>query len=237
MKPNQTLTAAIFGISIVTTAPGASTYTDSVGELAVPGNPFPHIDISSVTVSNTPTQLSFEINLNGDPVATDWGKYLVGISTAPGGDTGSNGWTRPISMSDGMEFFIGSWVDGGNGAELHNYSGSWALNSTTYGANSANLAIAKNTSSVTLTLDLAALGLGINDTLTFDVYTSGGGGADGATDALSTPTASIANWADSYNTNASGGGSNSALSYTVVPEPSIALLGGLGLLGLLRRRR
>lgn len=33
------------------------------------------------------------------------------------------------------------------------------------------------------------------------------------------------------------GGNNFRASFTVVPEPAIALLGGLGLLGLLRRRR
>jgi hypothetical protein len=33
------------------------------------------------------------------------------------------------------------------------------------------------------------------------------------------------------------GGSNFNATFTVVPEPSIALLGGLGVLGLLRRRR
>lgn len=33
------------------------------------------------------------------------------------------------------------------------------------------------------------------------------------------------------------GGSNFNATFTVIPEPSVALLGGLGLLGLLRRRR
>lgn len=233
----MTIKKAIFPLGLLAsvTAAQAATMIDTVGDVAV--GVFPHLDISSVEVSNTATILSFKINLDGDPVTTDWGKYLVGISTVVGGDTASNGWNRPISMSDGMEHWIGSWVDGGNGAELYDYTGAWVLNSATYAANPANIAISKDAGSVSLSLDLAALGLSVNDTILFDVYTTGGGGSDGAVDSLAAAGASIANWGDSFNTDPNSGGTNPALSYTVIPETSAALLGTIGLFGLLRRRR
>ena len=211
-------TAALCGGAVA-----ATTFPDATGDVAV--GSFPHIDISSVQVSNTATSLTFQIFLAGNPVATDWGKYMIGISTGPGGDTSGNGWTRPISMQDGMQFWIGSWVDSGNGAQLWQHNGSWTLTGNSVG-------ISKDTNSVTLSLDFANLGLSLNDTFTFDVYSSGGGGGDGAVDALSVTSASINNWGDSYQTTTSN-----ALSYTLIPEPSAALLGGIGLLALLRRRR
>jgi hypothetical protein len=206
------------------------TYNDSTNDLGV--GSFPHIDITSVEVSNTMTTLTFKINLNGDPVATDWGKYMVGIDKSAGGDTASNGWVRPISMQGGMEHWIGSWVNFGNGAQLWDYTGSWSQDSATGGVNPANIGISKDTSSVTITLDFASLGLGMGNSFSFDVYTSGGGGTDGAVDALSAASPSITNWGDSFQTS-----TGNAKNYTLVPEPAAALLGSIAALALLRRRR
>jgi hypothetical protein len=209
---------------------GAS-FFDTVGDVAV--GSFPHLDVSSVQVSNTSTDLVFKLNLNGDPVATDWGKYMVGIDSTAGGDTAGNGWGRPISMSSGMDFWLGSWVDGGNGMELRNWDGAaWQLQAASYNANLPTPT--KDTSSVTLTVPLAYLGLSAGSTFTFDVYSSGGGGGDSAVDAAGNLAVSIANWGDAYNS-----GTN-VLSYTVVPEPaSVTLLGlaGLAVLGIVRRRK
>jgi hypothetical protein len=232
MKPKNPLWIICTLVASVSALPAATTFSDATGEVAVPGNPFPHLDISSVNVSNDSTTLSFKINLSGDPVTTDWGKYMIGISTAAGGDTAGNGWGRPISMQDGMEHWIGSWVDGGNGAQLWDYTGSWSQDSGTPPPNPANLSISKDSSSVTISLDFASLGLSINDSFTFDVYSSGGGGGDGAVDALSAPTSSISNWGDSYQTP-----SLNVPTYTLVPEPTSAALGLLGSLLLLRRRK
>lgn len=228
---NPLLIVVVLGSSAALLS-AATTFSDSTGDVAVPGNPYPHLDITSVDVTNDNTSLTFKINLNGDPVSTDWGKYMIGISTAVGGDTAGNGWGRPISMQDGMEHWIGSWVDGGNGAQLWDYTGSWSQDSATPPPNPANLSISKDSTSVTISLDFASIGLSLNDSFSFDVYSSGGGGSDGAVDALSAPTPSISNWGDSYQTP-----SLNVPTYTLIPEPTSAALGLIGSLLLLRRRR
>ncbi len=199
----------------------AALYTDATGDEAFPN---PHLDITSVEVLNDATDIMFTVNLNGDPIATDWGKYLIGIDGVAGGDTAGNGWGRPISMSSGMDYFIGSWVDWDDGAELYSWDGAvWNLDDAAYAAPGIDLQLpAKTTSSVTLTTTLASLGLGTGDVFVFDVWSSGGGGTDSAIDALSDPATTVLDWGESYN-------STSTLSYTVVvPEPitlSLLLVG------------
>lgn len=212
----------------------AITINDATGEVVVPGSPFPHLDISSVQVTNTATDLVFKINLVGDPVATDWGKYMVGIDSVAGGDTAGNGWGRPISMSTGMDYWVGSWVDSGNGMEVRNWDGAaWQLYAATYNPVPPLAVPTKDSSSVTLTVPLSYLGLNVGDIFFFDVYSSGGGGGDSATDALGNPNPSINDWGGPYDT---GSMFN---TYLVVPEPaSLALvsLAGLAVLGVARRR-
>lgn len=206
----------------------SATYLDSTGETIGPGI----LDISSVEVNNTATALSFKINLMGSPVATDWGKYLIGIDSTAGGDLAGNGWGKPIGMSSGMDYFVGSWVDGSNGAEIRNWTGAWNLQSATYSPNPDALAISKDASSVTLTFNFAGLGLAPGSTFAFDVYASGGGG-DGAIDAVANPAQTIPGpaWTAYYNSGAN------VLSYTIpaVPEPTLGALLGLG--GLLAVHR
>src|SRR6266513_2629556 len=90
----------------------AATYTDTVGDATVGGALGPPgsqiLDITSVEVNNTATDLIFKINLNGDPTAggQDWGKYTIGIDSTAGGDTTGDGWARPISMSSGMDYWV-----------------------------------------------------------------------------------------------------------------------------------
>src|SRR5436190_14283758 len=205
----------------------ADIYGDATGEnFTTAGGGI--LDISSVEVTRTATDFIFKINLTGDPVATDWGEYMVGLDTTAGGGPSGNGWGRPISMSSGMDYWIGGWADGGNGAELRTWNGSsWVLQSATYLPNPDLLSVSKDTSSVTLTLNYAGMGLTPTSVFNFDVYTSGGGGTDGAVDALANPGQSIADWSNAY---------DSALKDTFpVPEPSAAALLGLGGLAIVQR--
>lgn len=223
---------AALGFSPVANAALTEVYTDPVGDVfTTAGGGI--LDITSVEVTQNATDLIFKINLAGDPVATDWGKYMVGIDSKPGGDSAGNGWGRPISMP-GMDFWLGSWVDSGNGAELRTWDGSaWQLQSATYGPNPDNLAIFKDNSSVTLSVNLSGLGMVLGDSFIFDVYTSGGQPWDSAIDALSNPNQTIGDWDESYN-------SGSFVSFYPIPEPStlgLAVLGGLAALGLAMRRR
>ena len=211
----------------------ATIYTDATGENFT-GAGGGILDISSVEVTAGPSDLIFKINLTGDPTATDWGKYMVGIDSVAGGDTTGDGWVRPISMSSGMDYWIGSWADGGNGAEVWKYTGSWGLQNATY-ATPGGLAFAKDTSSVTVSYPYASLGLAPGSTIAFDVFTSGGGGTDSAVDALANPAQSISDWPNPYNS-----ASNVDLFTIPVPEPSTCVLvafGGLLVAGRTFRRR
>jgi hypothetical protein len=212
------LTCLLAGFSLPL---AAATYNDATGDGALVGTGGGILDISSVEVNNTLTDLIFKINLAGNPVATDWGKYMIGLDTTAGGDSAGNGWGRPISMS-GMDYWIGGWADFGNGAELRQYTGTWGGPSP--------LTFSKDTSSVTIQLTLAALGLAPGSSFNFDVYTSGGGGTDGAIDALSNPSQTIGGWSDAYNSTLV-----STYTVSVIPEPTTLALFGLG--GLLVWRR
>jgi PEP-CTERM motif len=210
----------------------AVTYNDATGDTFT-GAGGGILDISSVEVNNTATDLIFKINLAGNPVATDWGKYMIGFDSTLGGDSAGNGWARPISMP-GMDYWVGSWVDSGNGAEVYKHTGSWGIQSATYGGNPDMIGVTKDASSLTIQFKYAGLGIAPGTPFLFDIYTSGGGGADGAVDALGNPGVTIGDWGNPYN---SGGLVN---SYTIpVPEPTALALLGIGaslIIGRIRRR-
>ncbi len=221
----------ILAIGALATTANAVTYNDTVGDI-LPTNAI--MDIVSMEVTNDLSNITFKLKLNGDVVATDWGKYMIGIDKAPGGDPTGNGWARPISQPSGMDLWLGSWVDSGNGLETYSYGGAWSLTGATYNG-TPNLTISKLADTVTLTVGLANLGLAPGNIIFFDAFSSGGGGGDGAVDSLANPNQSIANWGDAY---AFGPGSNNPeLTYLVVPEPATLTALGLGALALIRRRR
>ena len=190
------------------------------------------LDLVSLEITNTATDIVFSLTVNGSVNATDWGKFMIGIAQGGAPASNGNGWGRPINMdapNGGMTRWIGSWVDGGGGAENRAFSGgSWSLAGATYNSNFGGFALAGN--NITYTLSLSSLGLNLGDTFYFDAYSSGGGGGDTAIDALANPGQSVANWDDTYTST----GAN-LFSYTVVPAP--AALAVLGAFGLVRGRR
>jgi hypothetical protein len=202
----------------------AATYLDATSDSNTGHS---SLDITSVVVNNDATTLSLQINLGGSPTANDWYKYLVGLDTVTGGNTtGPDAWGKPISMSaGGMDYFIGSWMNFGTGGEVRSWSGSsWDA------VSGSGIAVVTGASSVTLSLNLSALGLSEGSTFNFDVYTSSDGNS--ALDAAGSGT--VLTWGNTpYDS------SPNVLSYTVtaVPEPGALSLLGLGGLQMIWRAR
>ena len=225
------------GTTLVARPASATVYNDATGDLhdgsggGADFTGFPHLDIASVEITNDLTNINFAITLDGDILATDWGKYMVIIDSIGGGDAAGNGWGRPISMPSGADYWLGSWVDAGNGAETYSWDGAlWNLDNATYlGPPNDNVSISTTQFTATITTTLDALGLAPGDSLIFDVFSSGGGGGDSAVDALSLGTPSILDWGDQFD-------SFSELKYDVIPEPASLALLAIGALALIRRR-
>lgn len=226
--------ASFIAMGFVAAAPAsAAVYQDAEGDRMSPGDAgLNHLDIDSVEVTNTASDLLFRVNLVGNPMSPDWGKYMIGIDSVDGAGTSTgNGWNRPISMN-GMDYWVGSWMDSGRGAEVYQFaSDAWARTATTYGQ-AAPLAVPTvSGNSFTLTIPLALLGLEPGESFDFDVYSSGGGGGDSAIDASSNPNIAASDWGVAY---ASG---DNVSTYQVVPEPASLGVAGLAAVGLLVRRR
>jgi hypothetical protein len=214
--------AAAFVASISTPSLGAI-YIDAQNEIHNNGDP--HMDITQVEVTNDATNISFKISVRATNIdSPNWGKYTLGLDTAPGGNSmqndNGNGWSRSISMN-GMDYWIGSWVDGGGGgANLSNWTGT---NWNSLG----NISHLISGPSITLTTTLASLGLSYGSVVKFDAYTTGGNGGDGANDASSNPNQASPGWPDHYHSG------DLLSSYTVVnpvapiPEASAALVWAL----------
>jgi len=208
-------------------------YTDSANDIdpgiATGGGT---LDILSLEITNNASDIVFKLTVNGSVNTTDWGKFMIGMAQGGAAASNGNGWSRPINMdapNGGMTRWIGSWVDGGGGAENRVFSGvSWSLAGATYNSNFGGFAFAGN--EITYTMSLSSLGLNFGDTFYFDAYSSGGGGGDSAIDALANPNQSVSSWGDTYTST----GTN-LFSYTVVPAP--AALAVLGAFGLVRGRR
>jgi hypothetical protein len=219
-------------------APGVTTFNDAINDID-PGISTGNgtLDLVKMEVSNTDSDVMFKLTVNGNIGSTDWGKFMIGIANNKGyGTSSSDGWGRPITMSanGGMTNWIGSWVDGGGGAENRSNQTSWGLTGATYNGNFGGFSLSAGAqSTITFTVAIASLGMSIGDTFSFDAYSSGGGDGDSAVDALANPNVAITSWGQPYDS-----GASNSFSYTLsaVPAPgAIALMGVAGLLG--RRRR
>jgi hypothetical protein len=219
-------------------APGVTTFNDAINDIdpgiATGGGT---LDLVKMEVSNTDSDVMFKLTVNGNIGSTDWGKFMIGIANNKGyGTSSSDGWARPITMSanGGMTNWIGSWVDGGGGAENRSNQISWGLTGATYNGNFGGFSLSAGAqSTITYTVSIASLGMSIGDTFSFDAYSSGGRGGDSAVDALANPNVAITSWGQPYDS-----GASNSFSYTLsaVPAPgAIALIGVAGLMG--RRRR
>ncbi len=215
----------------------ADTYNDAIGDLASPSfDGLANLDITSVEVTNDANYLYFSISTAGDLDAVSWGKYIVGIDTgrnAGDNSTDPGSWNRNVDWGRGITDFIGSWVDDGGsgaGAELRSFDGSaWGLTDATYLGGGGVLGDDSMHSSGTqiLAVSLAALGLGNGDTIDFDVFSTGGGYGDPGVDHLSRDAPATPDWGTQ-----SMAGMFNSYTISVVPLPSAAFAGMLGLAGV-----
>lgn len=198
------------------------------------------LDIVSMEVLSTSSDVTFNLTVNGNintnTGGVDWGNFMIGIATGSGSSTTTgNGWGRPINLDSpigGMNYWIGSWVNGGGGAQLWGYNGT-GWDELTALAPAISLAPGAQ-STISLSMPLANIGIAAPTLIYFDGYSSGDGGGDSAVDALSNPNVSITTWAGPYTST----GAN--ISSATVPEPStyaLLALSAAALGGYLARRR
>jgi hypothetical protein len=194
------------------------------------------LDIVSMEVSTTATDVTFALTVNGNISTTDWGNFMIGIATGnTAGTTTGNAWSRPINLDSpigGMNYWIGSWVNSGGGSQLWSYNGaSWdgptALAGYSFTAGATSL--------INYTISLSSIGIIAPQTIYFDAFSSGGGGGDSAVDALSNPNISITSWDQTYTSSTATG-----ISSATVPEPStyaLLALSAAAVGGYMARRR
>jgi hypothetical protein len=179
-----------------------ATYTDASNDLLPTTAVWPHLNFTSLEITNNATNISFTIYLAGNPIATSWGEYQIAVNSIPGGATnGTNPNGRPITMSvGGMDYWIRSW---NTGAETYHWDSGgayWYGDNKTWAPPSDIQIPTKTTNSVTLTTTLASLGLAVGDSFFFDISSSGGTPTDSAVDALANPNPTVASgdWVTPY---------------------------------------
>ena len=203
----------------------ASVYTDPVGDIAT-GNS--NLDITQVEVTDDGTDLIVRVTV--DDLDGDWGKYLFFMDGwAGGGDDNDNPWGRDIGGLSGMDVFVGSWLDGGGGADPYEHAGgSW-------GGLSYAVSVWADWDNNTIQWNFYDFVAGLSSEgitgFDFEVATTGGNWGDPAIDLLGGE-GTQPGW---------GGGSTSTdrmhYDFSTVPAPgALALIGLAGLAGRRRRR-
>ena len=228
--------AAVTSVLQVNANPGVL-FNDAIGDIDASintGNGT--LDLVSMEVSHTATDVQFKLTVNGNIGSADWGKFMVGIANNKGyGTSTSDGWARPITMSanGGMTNWFGAWLDNGGGAENRSNQTAWGLTGATYNSNFGNFAFAAGAqSTITYGVSIASIGMSIGDTFSFDAYSSGGGSGDSAIDALANPSVAVTSWGQAYDS-----GTSTSLSYTLTAIPAPGAIALIGLAGLVARRR
>ena len=226
----------MLGATAMVAGANAVVFSDTIGDVNMPAGYFANNDIKSVTVTNDSSNVYFNIELAGSITSGfDWGKYAIMIDSAAGGYTGVNPtvWNRSIQMPAGMDHWIGAWVDGGGGHQVHNYTG--VANNWNNPAGNEGVSLAGN--NFTIAVGFAEIGVSMYSTFCFDVMSSGGGGNDSAWDLLSKSAIN-----DGVDNNGVTGWqeltqSTSQVKYQVVPEPASMTALALGAVAALRRRK
>ena len=219
------ITAATCATSAV-----ADLYTDAAGDIFDAG--LGNLDILGAEVSNDDLNLYVSVEVAADVTSVNWGKYLLFLDTGEGGavsgsagnDPFNNPWNRRVTAADGIDAFVGSWIDGGGGSLAYTWNGGGWDDNGNFGV---DIGGGGELGTISWTISLDALGLAVGDSFAFDIATTGGNDNDPGIDFLSTDVVQ-AGWGENST-------SPMAVSYTVVPAPGA--LGLLGLAGLAARRR
>ena len=133
--PTIASTLTVLALAALPTQAGI--YSDSTGEnFTTAGGGI--LDITSVEVNNTASDLIFKINLAGDPVLTDWGKYCIGFDTTPGGDPTGDGWTpdKHEQRHGLLGWLLGGWRQWRRTPEVGRHRLAWGRAVLDYGCES-----------------------------------------------------------------------------------------------------
>ena len=203
----------------------ASVYSDPVGDIATGDS---NLDITQVEITDNGTDLV--VRLTVDDLDADWGKYLFFMDAWDGGSPDNdNPWGRDISGTEGMDIFIGSWIDGGGGTAASEYGGGGWFDLPF--AVSVWVDWDANTIQWNFYDFVAALSSAGITGFDFEAATTGGNWGDPAIDLIGAE-GTQPGW---------GGGSMSIdrlrYDFSVIPAPgAVALLALAGLAGRRRRR-
>lgn len=208
LAPASYTTSDAFG-GTVTASRGAGSLVLGGADRFLLSQPLAYINFANT--NNTPIQFSFDyVSTSADP--TDWVGFMVGQTSAWMDSAGANGPTEFSALFRNNGGGV-RWLDGGAGT---NFSYTKTGSITVELRNTVGTGSAFNGTGSVLQFWEGANSIG---TFTIHQLDNTGGNSNFI----------ITNW---------GGGTIDNFRVTAtIPEPSAALLGGLGVLALLRRRR